>query len=315
MKQIHPELELEPETKEWLQELQEDTYARVVTEAVAVLKMVKKNTVSSREIQTAVRLVFPGELAKHAVSEGTKAVCKACSGGGTPSISRAGLTLAAKDGVGALRKLLPSPYRLGSGAPIYATAVVEYVTAEILELSGNASRDRDSKTISVLDVANAISSDEELCVMFGAPHTSWAIDPQGQGRFHAVPQPIASIDLDQAPTKIPGPIFARTCTSRLVREIGQDFKCDLRFPKKTLDIIHAAMEAFLANLFQLAKTSATEHGRTTITVRDFRVARALLFPTPSHVAQYHMENNPFYAPLFRAEMEKHGGPDGPSGGF
>ena len=33
-------------------------------------------TVTSREIQTAVRLILPGELAKHAVSEGTKAVTK-----------------------------------------------------------------------------------------------------------------------------------------------------------------------------------------------------------------------------------------------
>ena len=36
----------------------------------------KKPTITSREIQTAVRLVLPGELAKHAVSEGTKAVTK-----------------------------------------------------------------------------------------------------------------------------------------------------------------------------------------------------------------------------------------------
>ena len=36
----------------------------------------KKNTLSSREVQTAVRLLLPGELAKHAVSEGTKAVTK-----------------------------------------------------------------------------------------------------------------------------------------------------------------------------------------------------------------------------------------------
>eukprot|EP00605_Chrysophyceae_sp_TOSAG23-4_P001104 GSChrysophyteH1.ASY1.ANO1.1210.1 assembled CDS len=36
----------------------------------------KKSTLSSREIQTAVRLLLPGELAKHAVSEGTKAVTK-----------------------------------------------------------------------------------------------------------------------------------------------------------------------------------------------------------------------------------------------
>ncbi|XP_038641677.1 histone H2B 5-like [Scyliorhinus canicula] len=36
----------------------------------------KRHTISSREIQTAVRLLLPGELAKHAVSEGTKAVTK-----------------------------------------------------------------------------------------------------------------------------------------------------------------------------------------------------------------------------------------------
>ena len=36
----------------------------------------KKATLSSWEIQTAVRLMLPGELAKHAVSEGTKAVTK-----------------------------------------------------------------------------------------------------------------------------------------------------------------------------------------------------------------------------------------------
>jgi histone H2B len=36
----------------------------------------KKATLSSREIQTAVRLMLPGDLAKHAVSEGTKAVTK-----------------------------------------------------------------------------------------------------------------------------------------------------------------------------------------------------------------------------------------------
>ncbi|KAI9015529.1 histone-fold-containing protein, partial [Hyaloraphidium curvatum] len=36
----------------------------------------KRSTISSREIQTSVRLILPGELAKHAVSEGTKAVTK-----------------------------------------------------------------------------------------------------------------------------------------------------------------------------------------------------------------------------------------------
>jgi len=39
-------------------------------------KINKTKTLSSREVQTAVRLTLPGELAKHAMSEGTKAVAK-----------------------------------------------------------------------------------------------------------------------------------------------------------------------------------------------------------------------------------------------
>ena len=41
-----------------------------------MVKYNKKQTLSSKEVQTAVRLILPGELSKHAVSEGTKAVTK-----------------------------------------------------------------------------------------------------------------------------------------------------------------------------------------------------------------------------------------------
>ncbi len=47
---------------------------RIAAEASRLAHYNKRQTISSREIQTAVRLLLPGELAKHAVSEGTKAV-------------------------------------------------------------------------------------------------------------------------------------------------------------------------------------------------------------------------------------------------
>ena len=50
-----------------------DTFGRIAGEAGRLCKYNKKATMSAREVQTAVRLVLPGELAKHAVSEGTKA--------------------------------------------------------------------------------------------------------------------------------------------------------------------------------------------------------------------------------------------------
>ena len=54
----------------------QDIFEKIATETAQLARYNKKPTVTSREIQTAVRLILPGELAKHAVSEGTKAVTK-----------------------------------------------------------------------------------------------------------------------------------------------------------------------------------------------------------------------------------------------
>ena len=54
-----------------------DLFERIAVEAAALARANKKATLGSREIQTAVRLVLPAELAKHALAEGVKAVAKA----------------------------------------------------------------------------------------------------------------------------------------------------------------------------------------------------------------------------------------------
>lgn len=58
----------------------QDIFDKIATETTNLARYNKKPTVTSREIQTAVRLILPGELSKHAVSEGTKAVTKFTTG-------------------------------------------------------------------------------------------------------------------------------------------------------------------------------------------------------------------------------------------
>lgn len=53
-----------------------DIFARIAGEAANLARVNKKKTLGSREVQTAVRLVLPAELAKHAMAEGTKAIAK-----------------------------------------------------------------------------------------------------------------------------------------------------------------------------------------------------------------------------------------------
>ena len=76
LKQVHPETGISKKAMSIMNSFINDIFERVATEAGKLSRYNKKATLSSREVQTAVRLVLPGELAKHAVSEGTKAVTK-----------------------------------------------------------------------------------------------------------------------------------------------------------------------------------------------------------------------------------------------
>ena len=76
LKQVHPETGISKRGISILNSFVNDIFDRIALEASKLARYNKKATLSSREVQTAVRLLLPGELAKHAVSEGTKAVTK-----------------------------------------------------------------------------------------------------------------------------------------------------------------------------------------------------------------------------------------------
>lgn len=56
--------------------------------------------------------------------------------------------------------------RVGGGAPVYLTAVAEYVTAELMDVAGRLCKDRKRKTISVDDISSAMRADAELARVF-----------------------------------------------------------------------------------------------------------------------------------------------------
>lgn len=76
LKQVHPDVGISKKSMSVMNSLVKDIFSRLAEEAKTVNSMTRSSTLSSRSIQTAARLVLPGEVSKHAVSEGTKAVTK-----------------------------------------------------------------------------------------------------------------------------------------------------------------------------------------------------------------------------------------------
>ena len=135
--------------------------------------------IDTHDVQKAVCTCLPGELAKHAVGEGTKAVTKYLKKYATFRKSATSKLLATAGSglqfnVEQIRNLMipvcslkysrPSSGGINLSAVVYLSAVMEYMTAEVLELGGNAAKDNLSScgVITPRHLQLAFQNDDEL---------------------------------------------------------------------------------------------------------------------------------------------------------
>lgn len=175
LKQVHPDASLLRLSSQIICDQLRDLFVRLVDQCQLILARNAKLTVDARLVQTAVRLVLVGELTKHAISEGTKAVVKSSNTAHEPPSgpaqrvslqARAGLQFPVTRVADMMRARLGARVRIARTGSVYLAAVLEYICAEILELAGNAARDNRRRRIAPRHLYLAVVNDDELSRLF-----------------------------------------------------------------------------------------------------------------------------------------------------
>lgn len=241
LKQVHPDSGMSGDGLAETNNLIRITLQRIVTSVNLLMQNSKgRKTISAREIQSAVKLTLPGELAKHAISQGTKAVTKYNSEAGgerghpVSRGQRAGLLFPVTR-VETVMMELATVRRKGAGAAVYLAAVLEYICAEILELGGNAARDSKKVRITPRHLKLAILNDEEFRKLFKGVVLSGGVIPHIIGKLLPKKKDEGETEHKKAPRK--KPVKKATVTKKPVKKsskpAGSPKKTAAGSPKKS----------------------------------------------------------------------------------
>jgi histone H2A len=138
---------------------------KIAEKAFQLTEKEDRKTINVRAIGNATRLILKSELAKYAYSQGTRAVTIYTSG----PLNKRGKRSERARLIFSISRckqfLMKYKKRITEIAPVYLAGVLEYITGEISELAGNATRDNKRSTMKIRDLYLAIENDDELRVM------------------------------------------------------------------------------------------------------------------------------------------------------
>lgn len=142
-----------------------DTLHRLANAAFDLSQQVGRKTLTESDVQFATKFLLPGELRKYALNEGMKATTRYAASKGGPSTKRAGLLFSVPRTERFFRAMMPHT-NISATAPVYAAAVMEYIIAEIFELSSNFARDVKRMRLVPRHIYMSASNDAELHHLF-----------------------------------------------------------------------------------------------------------------------------------------------------
>ncbi len=293
-----------------------------------------KKTLSEKEVACAVQILLTGDLERHAIEQGDKAVKSYNTNNeekGTSRQSRAGILFPPSVTEKFLRKFDKSSMMVTNKSPIFMAAVLEYLCMEILDQAVNQSKTNNRVRLTVKDIELAVRSDPELNLLFNknqihfvggsnVPYihpvllhrktttkrkkkdaaTEGETDPNAKKTHRFKPGTVSLREIKKYQKQGNRLVFAKNPFEKFVRSILNEHKEGIKVSKHVFTILQYIIEEYLLQLLKQSNLAAIHTGRVKLMPMDIDFVRSLtdISYTSSPL------NNSDYLETLKATVEK-----------
>jgi histone H3 len=271
---------------------------KIASTSLYFTQMVKKRTLSEKEVGNAIRILFSGVLSENSIKEGNKAIENFSSNNNdslTSRQSKASIIFPPSIAEKFLRQFGYTKVMITNNAPIFLAATLEYICSEILELSSETVTINKRMRLTIRDLELGVRNDNELDKLFDSLNISFI----GGGvvpyihpiliNSRKIKRKIVKTDTAQTQTKKnhrfrPGTvsireirkyqrmsnclIFAKFPFERLVRTIVSQYNENMKISKDVFTIIQYFIEQYIVDLLRDSNYAAIHAGRVKLMASD-----------------------------------------------
>ncbi len=284
LREICPLRDITQKAKEQLNEVMIVTCKIITNKALFIVKSNGKKTLSENDLQSAIKLVFVGQLSQKSVEEGRK--CLKNYSESVNDKNSKGKSRNEKADILVPPSLLEKFLKIqglyvSSSAPIFLAGVIEYFVSQILELANNSSIQKNNVRLTVYDIENGIKLDRELNSFF----VSNNIYLQGSGIVSYIHpnlktktslNDIKSLKIIEKIQENTDYIFPKTCIDAKFKSYIELTYPDARYQKDCFMYFQDYLEKWMVELLQNSNNITLYSKKTRVTSNDIELALSIM---------------------------------------
>jgi histone H3/H4 len=287
--QVCPDRNITHQARTQLNELLIITCKIIINKTENILCYTKKNTINERDLESAIKLIFIGQLAHKSIEEGKKCLNNYLLNKEVKGSKNVKADILIPPSI--LEKFMRNStiHRVSQGSPIFLAGVIEYFLAQILDLANNApnlsshlNKNNGGVRITIFDLEYGVRTDQEINNFFSnnninffeagiVPFIHPNLKLKDGGNDLKSLKSISKIQEDTASLYV----FPKSVFENKIKNYISLIYPEIRFQKNCLSLLHNHIEKSIIDLLKNSNNITLYSGRNKVTSNDIELVLSI----------------------------------------